>query len=159
MRSDWVQGMEEKHVPYLCLDHLKMGLIRTGLVAVTPTDKLERITAAVWPVAREMIKTCMENGQRLIVEGCYVPPDWRADFPQEQQERMRCICLVLSKDYICKNMKNIVQHACDAEQRMDDDVQADALVRENAYFAAHFDEIYTITDDYERELDALRRIL
>lgn len=151
--------LEKWHVPYLCLDHLKMGLIRAGLVTVKPTDPLDKITQAVWPAAREMIRTCMENGQRMIVEGCYVPPDWRADFSREQAERMQCICLVLSEEYICRNLNIIAQHACDAEQRMDDDVQAEALVRENAYFASHFDENYTINDDYAREMDALWRQL
>ena len=151
--------MEKKYIPYLCLDHLKMGLIRAGLINVTPTDALERITAAVWPAAREMIKTCMENGQSLVVEGCYVPPDWRKDFSLEQLEDMRCICLVLSDEYIRDNMQSIAQHACDAEMRMDDAVEAEDLVRENAYFAARFDEIYTITSDYEDAMDALWRKL
>ena len=151
--------LEKKHVPYLCLDHLKMGLIRAGLVRVTPTDDLACITAAVWPAAREMIRTCMENGQNLVVEGCYVPPDWKADFSKEQQKEMRCICLALSEGYIRENMLQIAAHACDAERRMDDDVQAEALVRENTYFASSFEEVYTITEDYAREMDALWRKL
>ena len=30
-----------------------------------------------------MIKTAIENRQNIIVEGCYIPFDWRKDFDQE----------------------------------------------------------------------------
>ena len=151
--------MEKMHIPYLCLDHLKMGLIRAGAIKVTATDDLAHITAAVWPVVREMMRTAMENGQSLIVEGCYVPPDWKADFSMEQQEQMRCICLVMSEAYIRKNLHAIAAHACDIEQRMEDAVDEAMLLRENAYYAANFDEVYPITDEYARTLDALWRTL
>ena len=151
--------MEKTHIPYLCLDHLKMGLIRAGAVKVTPTDELAHITAAVWPVAREMMRTAMENGQSLIVEGCYVPPDWKADFSMEQLGQMRCICLVMSEAYIRKNLQAIAAHACDIEQRMEDAIDAEQLLRENAFFAANFDEVYPITDEYARTFDALWRTL
>ena len=151
--------MEKMHIPYLCLDHLKMGLIRAGLIKVTPTDDLARITAAVWPAAREMIRTAVENGQSLIVEGCYVPPEWKSDFSQEALAKMRCICLVMSEDYIRSNLHSIAAHACDIERRMEDAVDAEMLLRENAYFAANFDEIYPITEEYARDTDALWRTL
>ena len=151
--------MEKMHIPYLCLDHLKMGLIRAGAVKVTATDDLAHITAAVWPVAREMMRTAMENGHSLIVEGCYVPPDWKADFSMEQLGQMRCICLLMSEAYIRKNLQAIAAHACDIEQRMEDAVDEAMLLRENAYYAANFDEVYPITDEYARTFDALWRTL
>ena len=62
--------LEKFKYPYLSIDHVKMGLIRAGLVAADPCDPDDVVTAAVWPVIREMIKTAVENGQNLIVEGC-----------------------------------------------------------------------------------------
>ncbi|MBR0376021.1 MAG: AAA family ATPase, partial [Firmicutes bacterium] len=76
------QRMLEKYkYPCLSMDHLKMGLIRSGRTALTPEDD-EALTAYLWPILREMIKTAVENGQNLIVEGCYVPFDWRRDFDE-----------------------------------------------------------------------------
>jgi len=64
--------MERYAYPYLSIDHLKMGLIRSGNTALTPEDD-DALTDYLWPIVREMIKTAIENRQNLIVEGCYVP--------------------------------------------------------------------------------------
>ena len=67
------------HFPYLSIDHLKMGLIRSGQTDLTPLDE-EQLTPYLWPIVREIIKTAIENKQNLIVEGCYVPFDWQKIF-------------------------------------------------------------------------------
>ena len=69
--------LERYYYPYLSIDHLKMGLIRSGQTALTPEDDRE-LTAYLWPIVREMVKTAIENRQNLIVEGCYIPFDWKA---------------------------------------------------------------------------------
>ena len=71
--------LEKYKYPYLSIDHLKMGLIRSGNTDLTPEDD-DALTEFLWPIVREMIKTAVENHQNLIVEGCYVPFDWRKDF-------------------------------------------------------------------------------
>ena len=60
--------LEKYKYPYLSIDHLKMGLIRSGYTKLTPEDD-DKLTEYLWPVVREMIKTAIENGQNLIVEG------------------------------------------------------------------------------------------
>lgn len=52
-----------------------MGLIRSGMSELTPESPDAAITALVWPFAREMAKTAIENEQNLIIEGCYTPLD------------------------------------------------------------------------------------
>lgn len=37
----------------------------------------------MWPIIREMIKTAIENKQKLIIEGCYIPFGWEKDFEKE----------------------------------------------------------------------------
>ena len=75
------QGLLERYgYPYLSIDHLKMGLIRSGQTRLTPMSGTGELTAYLWPIVREMIKTAIESGQNLIVEGCYIPFDWRRDF-------------------------------------------------------------------------------
>ena len=71
--------LEKYHCPYLSIDHLKMGLIRSGNTDLTPEDD-DRLTAYLWPIVREIIKTAVENRQSLIVEGCYIPFGWQKDF-------------------------------------------------------------------------------
>ena len=78
------QKMLEKYkYPYLSADHLKMGLIRSGNTNLTPLSDNDELTAYLWPIMREMIKTAIENEQNLIVEGCYIPFDWANDFEKE----------------------------------------------------------------------------
>lgn len=77
------QRMLEKYkFPYLSIDHLKMGLIRSGNTKLTPEDD-DKLTTYLWPIVREMIKTAIENKQNLIVEGCYIPFNWRKDLDEE----------------------------------------------------------------------------
>ena len=71
--------LERTHFPYLSIDHLKMGLIRSGQTTLTPSDDAQ-LTDYLWPIVRELIKTVIQNRQNLIVEGCYIPFTWRADF-------------------------------------------------------------------------------
>ena len=70
-KTNLAQKMLEKyHFPYVSQDHIKMGLIRSGNTALTPEDD-DKLTAYLWPVTREMIKTAIENHQNIIIEGCY----------------------------------------------------------------------------------------
>ena len=88
--------LEKYKYPYLSIDHLKMGLIRSGYTKLTPEDDNE-LTDYLWPIIREWIKTAIENKQNLIVEGCYIPFDWSKDFEEEYLEHMRYYCLVMSE--------------------------------------------------------------
>lgn len=123
--------IEKYHYPCLSIDHLKMGLIRSGQTALTPEDD-DKLTDYLWPVVREMIKTVIENDQNLIVEGCYIPFDWKDSFPPEYLTQIRYLCLILSEDYIRAHMAEIRSHASDIEKRLDDSgLDENELVREN----------------------------
>ena len=111
--------LEKLHYPYLSVDHLKMGLIRSGQTALTPEDD-EQLTEYLWPIVREMIKTAIENRQDLIVEGCYVPFDWRKDFDAQYLDAIRFICLAMTDAYIDAHFDAILSHASDVEARLDD---------------------------------------
>ena len=83
--------LEKYKYPYLSIDHLKMGLIRSGMTALTPEDD-DALTDELWPIVREMVKTAIENHQNLIVEGCYIPSCWRNDFSEQYLHSIRFIC-------------------------------------------------------------------
>lgn len=111
--------LEKYHYPYLSIDHLKMGLIRSGYTDLTPMDD-DQLTEYLWPVVREMIKTAVENGQNLIVEGCYIPFDWRKDFSEVYLENIRYCCLIMSENHIKTHFDDIQKYAGVIEARPDD---------------------------------------
>lgn len=125
--------LEQYRYPYLSIDHLKMGLIRSGHTALTPTSGDAALTAYLWPIVREMIKTALENAQNLIVEGCYIPFDWQKDFTPAQLAQMRYICLVMSERYIRTHFADICRYANVIEKRLDDSAcTLQALCEDNA---------------------------
>ena len=111
--------LETLHYPYLSIDHLKMGLIRSGQTHLTPMDD-DCLTDYLWPIIREMVKTAIENGQNLIVEGCYIPFNWQESFEDMYLKQIRYCCLIMSDSYIETHFDEIRNHANDVEQRLDD---------------------------------------
>ena len=106
------QKMLEKYkYPYLSIDHLKMGLIRSGNTELTPMSDDKALTAYLWPIVREMMKTAIENKQNLIVEGCYIPFEWTRDFEKGYLDNIRYYCLVMSEKYIRNHFSDIKQYA------------------------------------------------
>ena len=103
--------LEKYHYPYLSIDHLKMGLIRSEMTNLTPLSSDEELTQLLWPIVREMIKTAIENRQNLTVEGGYIPPDWEKDFDDDYLRQIRCCCLIMSERYIRRNFDAIKAHA------------------------------------------------
>lgn len=124
--------LEQYHYPYLSIDHLKMGLIRSGQTALTPTDSDEALTAYLWPIVREMIKTAIENRQNLIVEGCYFPFDWKSGLEERYCAEIQYHCLILSRHYIETHFADIIEHENVIEQRDGEtSVTKEALIAEN----------------------------
>ncbi len=155
------QRMLEKYsYPYLSVDHLKMGLIRSGSTPLTPEDD-DELVGYLWPIVREMIKTAIENRQNLIVEGCYVPFDWRQDFDERYLPSIRFICLAMSEEYIDSHFARIKEHASGIEARLDDSYcTAEHMKRENRRviegYRAVGEQVAIITEDYE---ETIRRLV
>lgn len=126
--------LEKYRYPYLSIDHLKMGLIRSGNTSLTPEDD-DALTEYLWPIVREIIKTAIENGQNLIVEGCYVPFEWRKDFTAQYLASIKYICLVMSDNYIEGHFEDIKAHGSDIESRLDDSYcTIGQLKRDNQFY-------------------------
>jgi 2-phosphoglycerate kinase len=125
--------LEKYGYPYLSIDHLKMGLIRSGNTSLTPLSDDGELTAYLWPIVREMVKTAIENGQNMIVEGCYIPFDWQKDFEAQYLEHIKYYCLVMSEAYIEKHFDDIKRYASVIENRMDDsDCTKESVLADNA---------------------------
>ena len=126
--------LEKYKYPYLSIDHLKMGLIRSGNTHLTPVSNDTELTDFLWPIIREIVKTAIENRQNLIVEGCYIPFDWKKDFSDEYRKEIRCYCLVMSENYIRTHFNDIKQFANVIENRLDDeDCTLDRVLEDNAH--------------------------
>lgn len=126
------QLVEKYHYSCLSIDHLKMGLIRSGQTKLTVFQDAE-MGEYLWPILREMIKTAIENCQDLILEGCYIPFSWREDFTEEYLREIEYRCLIMSESYIRNYFDKIKAYANVAEARLDDsDLEQQALILENA---------------------------
>ena len=150
--------LEKYKYPYLSIDHLKMGLFRSGNTELTPMSNDGDLTAYLWPIVREIIKTAIENNQNLVVEGCYIPFDWQKDFDNEYLENIKYYCLVMSEGYIRNHFADIKEYANVIENRLDDDwCTMESVLADNAEMLdlaqKHNVNYILIGDNYEINID------
>ena len=124
--------LEKYHYPYLSIDHLKMGLIRTKYTNLTPYSTEKELTNYLWPIIKEIIKTAIENKQNLIIEGCYIPFNYKKYFKEEYQREIKFTCLIFSTNYIEKNFETIKNKANIIEKRLDEKLTKTELFKENS---------------------------
>ena len=108
-----------------------------------------------------MIKTAIENRQNLIVEGCYIPFDWRKDIEEQYLQSIRFVCLAMTDSFIDAHVNEIRNHASDIESRLYDmDFTSDSLKEDNHYyingFAQYGEQVMLIDTDYK---DTIKSIL
>lgn len=123
--------LEKYKYPYFSIDHLKMGLIRSGETDLTPEDD-KKLTPYLWNIVKEMIKTAIENNQNFIVEGCYIPYDWQKDFSKEYLDKIKYICLIMSDEYIREHFEEIKRFSNIIETRICDDISKEIILKDNA---------------------------
>ena len=150
--------LEKYKYPYLSIDHLKMGLIRSGNTELTPMSDDADLTAFLWPIVREMVKTAIENEQNLIVEGCYIPFDWANDFEEVYLSHIKYVCLVMSESYIKTHFADIKHYASVIENRLDDsDCTMELVLLDNLQMLEGCRQYNTpfilIEKDYEVDLE------
>lgn len=150
--------LEQYQYPYLSIDHLKMGLIRSGNTALTPMSDDEALTNYLWPIVREIIKTAIENRQNLIVEGCYIPFEWAKDFEKEYLDQIKFYCLVMSDTYIKNHFDDIKRFANVVEDRKDDtDCTPETVRRDNVQMLEqclrHGAEYILIDEGYQVDIE------
>ena len=135
------QLLEKYKYPYLSMDHLKMGLIRSGNTSLTPISDDSDLTSYLWPIVREMIKTAIENKQNLIVEGCYIPFDYDKDFEGEYLENIKYYCLIMSESYIRSHFADIKRYASVIEDRLEDEwCTLESVLEDNATMLKNAEE-------------------
>ena len=124
--------LEKYKYPYLSIDHLKMGLIRSNNTELA-VDEDEKLTNYLWRIVKEIIKTNIENKQNIIIEGCYIPFDWKKDFSEEYLKEIEYICLIMTEEYIKNNSENISKYGNVIENRKETMTNFVELIKDNKY--------------------------
>ena len=150
--------LEKYKYPYLSIDHLKMSLIRSKNTKLTPTSDDKDLTAYLWPIVCEMARTVIENEQNLIVEGCYIPFNWKDDFEEKYLQQIRYICLIMTKKYIDTHFDDIMRHKNKIEKRISNEsTSKEELTRSNEYnleMCRKYNNKYILIDDaYELDFE------
>ena len=157
-KTQLAQTLLEKYkYPYLSIDHLKMGLIRSKNTTLTVEDD-EALTEYLWKIIKEIIKTNIENKQNIIIEGCYIPFDWKKDFEEEYVKEIQYVCLIMTEEYIRNNYQDIINYENIIEQRkQQESIDIENLIEENKYnlnMCEKYENRYIlISDKYEIDLD------
>lgn len=143
--------MKRYCIPVFSLDLLKMGLIRSGRTALTPYDD-DALTEELWPIVREMVRTALENGRSLIIEGGYIPWNWADSFTPEERGHIFAAALVMTPAYVEAHYDDILRYAEAAEKRMGPPPAKEELLLEHAktaeMAARHGFHLIRIEKDY-----------
>ena len=124
--------LEKYKYPYLSIDHLKMGLIRSNNTELA-VEEDEKLTNYLWRIVKEIIKTNIENKQNIIIEGCYIPFDWKKDFSEEYLKEIEYISLIMTEEYIKNNSENISKYENVIENRKETMINFVELIKDNKY--------------------------
>lgn len=107
-----------------------------------------------------MVKTAIESGQNRVVEGCYVPLDWRQDFEEEYLRSIEFVCPAMSDAYIDAHIGEIRKYACAVEARLDDSGCTLGELKEDNRrcidaFTKCGEKVTLIESDFEATLEAV----
>lgn len=151
--------LEKYHIPYLSIDHLKMGLYLADMnCGFTPMDSNEDIGGKLWPILKGIIMTNIENKQNLIIEGCYILPHHLEDIESSYKDQMIAVFLGFSTPYIEHHFHSgIIHHRNVIETRMyPEERTATDLILEHEVFRekckASGVPYFEIQDNYEEEI-------
>lgn len=141
--------LEKYKYPYLSQDLLKMGLIKSHNTSLTALSSDRELTALLWPITCQIIKTALENNQNLIVEGCYVPFDYKTHFDMSELAQIKYLCLIFSKDYLINHFYDIVDNENVIEKRLPGDYNLKEALDDNALWlikSRYFSNNYYLID-------------
>jgi putative acetyltransferase len=151
--------MEKYSIPYLSIDHIKMGIFRSCTeCGFTPESEDERITELLWPVIKGIIMTNIENNQNIIIEGVYLPYSIN-DMETEYTSKIIFCKICFSQIYIRKHLSDkIIKNESIIEYRgYDFGYTIDKFIEDNEFTKQMCKEnnikCFEINEDYENEID------
>lgn len=154
------QNLLEKYkIPYLSIDHLKMGLYRGDKhCGFTPSDDTVVIGNKLWPIVKGIMMTNIENGQHLIMEGCYVLPHYLKELDEKYAEKIIPVFMGFSTNYIkqhfeskIKKYKNAIEFRKYPEERtMNELIKEHKALKEQCLQSGV--KYFEIKNDYDKEI-------
>lgn len=148
--------LEMYKYPYLSIDHLKMGLIRSENTELTVEDD-DKLTDYLWNIVKEIIKTNIENNQNIIIEGCYIPFNWKESFEDEYLKKIQYVCLIMTENYIRTHFSDIKMYSSTIESRKIEDISQEELIKDNnanLEMCKKYNQRYILVDDkYEIDFE------
>ena len=148
--------LEMYKYPYLSIDHLKMGLIRNENTELTVEDD-DKLTDYLWNIVKEIIKTNIENNQNIIIEGCYIPFNWKESFEDEYLKEIQYVCLIMTENYIRTHFSDIKMYSSTIESRKFEDISQEELIKDNnanLEMCKKYNQRYILVDDkYEIDFE------
>ena len=152
--------LEKYKIPYLSIDHIKMGLIRGSKYCdFSATDDDNKLTYKLWPIVKGIIMTNIENGQHIIIEGCYLPPEHINDFDSFYLRHIIALYIGFSEHYLDKHFNSIIEHRSEIEQKefdshymnKDNFIKLHSQVKECC--KRHNVKFFEINDNYLEEMN------
>lgn len=156
------QKLMEKHsIPYMSVDHVKMGLYRgLGDPKYHPVQKDTILAKTLWPIIKGIIMTAIENEQHLILEGCYILPHMLSDFDEEYLKEILSVFIGFSENYIRKfydskiiNFQSAIEYrGKDKPASLEDQV----IKHKELANICHFEGVsyFQIDENYESEIQS-----
>jgi putative acetyltransferase len=153
--------LETYKMPYLSIDHLKMGIYRANSkCGFEPESKDEIITRKLWPIIKGIIMTNIENNQNIIIEGCYFPESIN-DLDEEYLCKTIILYIIFSEQYIRKNLsgkikenRRVVENRMYTFEETNEYIEKYILVNKNNKEKCIKSSIkyFEIEEDYEEEI-------
>jgi|SRR5690625_1456384 len=151
--------LEKYKIPYLSMDHLKMGLYRGKEdCGFTPLDRTEVIGDKLWPILKGIMMTNIENDQHLIIEGCYIQPHYLKEFETNYSKKMIPVFFGFSRNYIQENFTSkIIKYRNKMERRSTPEERTiTELMEEHKEFKAKCADAgiryFEVKHDYDNEI-------
>lgn len=151
--------LEKYHIPYLSIDHVKMGIFRGSRYCdFTPEDSDDELNEKLWPIIKGIIMTNIENDQNIIIEGCYLPTDRVLDFEDDYRNQIIPLYIGFSEEYIKAHIEDgILSHRSETEYKeLDDYMNKDLFIKEHKKqkerCTADNLMYFEVTEDYTKDL-------
>jgi len=156
--------LEIYKIPYLSIDHLKMGLYRSGInFGFTPESKNEIIIEKLWPIVKGIIMANIENDQNIIIEGCYFPENI-AELDKKYPSKILFLYIIFSEQYIRKNLmekiignRNIIENRGSNVENFIKYMEIEKYILENQNNKDKCKnngiKYFEIKEDYEKEVN------
>ena len=117
----------------ISLDFLKNAFQKARIDGCENMDDVQ-MRHRMWPFVAEIIKQAVASGRKLIMEGCYIPVEWKESFSSEHLKDIRAVFIVMSESYIRSHMDEIDKYSRAVEKRENDVLDVERLVRCSADF-------------------------